>query len=200
MAKILTSEYTLDLVMPQLESMTDDEFFAFCQQNKHIKIERDENHQIIFMPPEGFETATKNFDISLALGNWNKGKKMGVVFGSSAGFTLPDTSMRSPDSGWISNQKWNSLDKEDRRKFAHIAPEFVVELMSPSDNQKDAKAKMQKWIENGVLLAWLIDPKKQEAYIYREDGTISRVEGFNNILGGENVLPGFEFDLAELTK
>jgi Uma2 family endonuclease len=198
MAKIVTSEYTLDLVAPQLEGMTDDEFFTFCLQNKHLKIERDEKHQILFMPPEGLEISAKNGSIFFELAVWNKQKGLGIAFGNSAGFYLPDTSMKSPDAAWLSNEKWNSLDNEERNKFGHVTPEFVVELMSPSDNQRDAKAKMQKWIENGVLLGWLIDPKKKEVYIYREDGTINKLEGFAHQLSGETVLPGFLFDLSVL--
>jgi len=195
MAKILTSEYTMDLVVPQLEAMSDDDFFSFCLQNKHLKIERDENHQILFMPPEGTNAAAVNFRIALAFGKWNEIKNNGIGFGSSAGFYLPDTSMRSPDLAWISKEKWNALDSAEQVKFAHIAPDFVIEVMSPSDRQKDARAKMLKWIQNGVLLAWLIDPAKQEVYIYRADNTVSKVEGFTGKISGEDVLEGFEFDL-----
>ncbi len=198
MAKILTSEYSLDILAPQLEAMTDDEFFGFCLQNKHLKIERDENHQILFTPPEGLETAAMNGIIYLTFGIWYMQNDAGIAFGSSAGFSLPDSSMRSPDAAWVSKKKWGGMDKGDQAKFGHVTPEFIVELMSPSDNQKDAKAKMQKWIENGVLLGWLIDPAKKEAYIYRADGTIAKVDGFDNTLSGENVLPGFGFDLSTL--
>jgi len=198
MAKVITSEYIMEIAAPMLDSMSGDEFFTFCQQNKLVQIERDENREIVIMPLDGLTTAILKSKIIFALGYWNNDKQAGKGFGPSAGFSLPDSSVKSPDAGWISNEKWNSLEKEDLKKFAHVAPEFIVELMSPSDNQKDAKAKMQKWIENGVLLGWLIDPAKKEAYIYRADGTIGKIEGFENKLSGENVLPGFEFDLSVL--
>ena len=89
-----------------------------------------------------------------------------------------------------------SLGKEEQTKFAHIAPDFVIELMSPSDNQKSVRHKMKKWIENGVQLGWLIDPATKETFIYRADGTINKVQGFQNKLSGENILPGFELDLS----
>lgn len=199
MAKILTSEYSMDLYAPQLENMSDDEFFSFCEQNKHIHIEREENHQIIFMPPEGIQTSAINAGIAARLFIWNSATQPGIVFGSSAGFYLPDSSMKSPDAAWMSKEKWESLNKEEQAKFAHICPDFVVELMSPSDNEKQARVKMEKWIQNGVQLGWLIDPKKKESFIYRADGTIEKVQGFKNILSGENVLPGFELDLTHLT-
>lgn len=60
-------------------------------------------------------------------------------------------------------------------------------------------AKMEMWRKNGVRLGWLIDPKKRETFIYRIDGAINKVEGFNNVLSGEDVLPGFELNLTILT-
>jgi Uma2 family endonuclease len=199
MAKIVTTDYTLDVAMPQLEHMSDDEFFSFCVQNKNIKIERDENHQILIMPPEGNFTANENFEIAFELGTWIRKNKSGIGFGTSVGFTLPDNSVRSPDVAWVSMEKWEQANEKDKEKFAHIVPDFIVELMSPSDNQKDAMAKMEMWRRNGVRLGWLIDPQKQETFIYRIDGTIHKVEGFNNILSGEDVLPGFELNLTILT-
>ena len=104
--------------------------------------------------------------------------KAGLVFESSAGFYLPDTSMRSPDAAWINYERWNALTENQRKGFAYIAPDFVVELASPSDNLSALKNKMEKWRDNGVRLAWLIDPTTETVFIYRLDGTISKVEGF----------------------
>ncbi len=188
----------IPLELPQKESMTDEEFFRFCAANKHIKIERDENHQILIMPPAGLESDNQSGHIFAAVYNWNSKTKNGVCFGSSAGFILPDTSMRSPDAAWLSDEKWKSLSAEEKKVFAHITPDFIAEVMSPSDDFKQLQYKMQKWIENGVKLGWLIDPKTQTTFIYREDGTISKVTGFVNVLSGEDVLQGFEFDLNVL--
>jgi Uma2 family endonuclease len=74
----------------------------------------------------------------------------------------------------------------------------VIELMSPSDKLRDAKFKMLEYIENGVQLAWLINPSDEEVHIFRADGTISKVNGFDNVLSGEDILKGFEFDLKLL--
>ncbi len=54
------------------------------------------------------------------------------------------------------------------------------------------------WIKNGVRLGWLIYPESELTYIYRADGTVSKVEGFNNILSGEDVLQSFSFNLSVL--
>ncbi len=185
----------IPLELPAKESMTEEEFFRFCAANKHIKIERDENHQILIMPPAGLESDNQSFSLGLQLGNWNAKSKAGICFGSSAGFTLPDDSVRSPDAAWVSKEKWNALSEDERKKFGHITPDFVAEVMSPSDDLIYLRHKMEMWIKNGVRLGWLIVPEKEIAYIYRADSTVSKVEGFNNVLSGEDVLPGFSFDL-----
>jgi Uma2 family endonuclease len=198
MAIICTDEYTLDLVAPQLDNMTDDELFSFCVQNKDLRIERDESKQIIFMPLHTLGKAAIITDIIFELATWNRRSGKGIGLDSSAGFYLPDDSMRSPCVAWMSMEKWDKLSDDEKQKFPYTAPEFIAEVMSFSDNQKDAKVKMLKWIQNGVLLAWLIDPQKQEVYIYRPDNTVTKVQGFTGKLSGENVLDGFEFDLSRL--
>jgi Uma2 family endonuclease len=188
----------IPLDLPAKESMTEDEFFNFCAANKHIKIERDENGQILIMPPSGLESDSNSVDFSGELYNWNKLNKSGIVFGSSAGFTLPDKSVRSPDAAWVSNEKWKSLSEDERKKFGHISPDFIVEVMSPSDDLGYMQNKMELWMKNGVRLGWLIDPEEKVAYIYRSDGSVTEVNSFMHTLTGENVLPGFSFSLSML--
>lgn len=184
--------------LPAKESMTEEEFFNFCSANKHIKIERDENGQILIMPPAGLESDSYSSDIAGEIYIWNKRTKAGISFGSSAGFTLPDKSVRSPDAAWLSKEKWEGLSEDERKKFGHVSPDFIVEVMSPSDDLAYIQNKMELWIRNGVQLGWLIDSENTTAYIYRADGTISCINSFNNTLTGEDVLPGFSFDLNTL--
>jgi Uma2 family endonuclease len=184
--------------LPARESMTEDEFFDFCAANKHIKIERDENGQILIMPPAGLESDSQSSDFSGELHIWNKQKNAGKVFGSSAGFTLPDNSVRSPDAAWLSKEKWESLTEDERKKFGHISPDFIVEVMSPSDDLTYMQNKMELWIKNGVRLGWLIDGEEKTVYIYRSNDSVTKINSFNHTLTGEDVLPGFSFDLKML--
>lgn len=178
--------------------MTDEELFDFCAANKHLRIERDEQKQIIIMPPSGLESDGQSSEINYAVQHWRKQTGLGKVFGSTAGYTLPDGSMRSPDVSWVTTEKWNALPNEQQKKFAPLVPDFVVEVLSPSDGLRATKEKMQKWINNGVRLGWLIAPEQKITFIYRADGTVDKAEGFTNKLSGEDVLPGFEFDLSVL--
>jgi Uma2 family endonuclease len=106
--------------------------------------------------------------------------------------------VRSPDAAWVSNERWNELTLEEQTKFPPLCPDFVIELMSNSDDLKYAVEKMHKWIDNGCQLAWLIFPKGEEVRIFRANGTVDLILGFDNILSGENVLPNLAFDLSFL--
>ena len=192
-----------DIILPlsglNYDGMSDDEFFEYCAKNETAtRIERDSNRQIILMPPTGTIAGNYNIKIATQLELWNQDKKKGISFDSSAGFTLPDDSVFSPDAAWMRIEKWKKVSKEDQQKFAHVCPDFVVELKSPSDNLKYLKNKMQKWIENGCALAWLINPENKTVFIYRNDGTIDKVTGFDKTLLGEDVLHGFELNLSIL--
>lgn len=196
--KFQIENFTVNVKGSLHDDMTDEEFFNFCQQNRDLRMERDNNKQIFIMAPTGYYTGGLNSGIFGELYIWNRKFKMGKVFDSSTGFTLPDGAVFSPDAAWVSNDKDNMLTQKQKKKFAHVCPDFVIELKSPSDRLKALKSKMQKWIENGTQLAWLIDPETEKTFIYREDGSMAIVQGFTNKLSGENVLPGFELDLLML--
>lgn len=196
MPTIIERDVPLPLYLFPKEAMTDEELFLFCAANKHLRIERDQNKQLIIMAPVGGETGNRHTELVIAIGSWNNKEKKGKVFDSSTGFALPDGSMRSPDAAWITAEKWDNLSSEERKRFLPFAPDFVVEVLSPSDALQPAQEKMQKWIKNGTRLGWLIAPEQETVFIYRADGTVDKIQGFDKMLSGEDVLPGFEFDLA----
>jgi len=177
--------------------MTDEEFFQFCMDNKHMRIERDKDRNIIIMPPVNFDSGERESDVITDVKVWCR-KNTGKAFSSSTGFTLPNGAVRSPDASWISPERLAKMPVSERSKFAAIVPDFIAEVRSKSDRLNPLKDKMLEWIENGVRLAWLIDPKTETTYIYRENGSIEILEGFDHILTGEDVMEGFEFDLSML--
>ncbi|MFN5431354.1 MAG: Uma2 family endonuclease [Cyclobacteriaceae bacterium] len=192
----------MDLVtinIPEEYPMTDDELFAFCAANKELRIERDELGQLIIMSPSGGITGNLNFRISGIFFQWAEmNGQLGYGFDSATGFRLADRSMRSPDVSWVRKTKWDKLRLEDQEKFAPICPDFVIELRSKSDSLSQLKSKMEKWMENGCELAWLIDPIQQKTYIYQPNVAVYEVTDFDQKLSGGTLLPGFELDLARL--
>ncbi|MCP1383382.1 Uma2 family endonuclease [Runella salmonicolor] len=188
-----TGPFTLELA----DEMDDKAFYKFCRRNDHLRFERNPDGTILIMPNTGGKTGIRNTKIVSRLDLWSESFG-GKVFDSSTAFKLPNFATRSPDAAWISDERWNSLNEDEQERFPPIAPDFVVELMSASDILKKAQEKMHEYIENGVQLAWLIQPSSQTVFIYRIDGTISKVVDFDNKLSGENVLPEFEFSLKLL--
>jgi len=180
-----------------LKPMSYDEFFNFCQHHKDLRIERESSGEIIIMPPTFSETGGKNFNLAVKFGIWAEKDGSGKGFDSSSGFTLPDGAVRSPDLSWIKLERWNALTEQQREKFAHICPDFVVELRSESDSLPKLKAKMKEYIENGASLGWLIDPIERKVYVYRPEKEVKVLENPAEI-SGEPLLKGFTLNLKEI--
>jgi Uma2 family endonuclease len=177
--------------------ITDEEFFELCAVNDTLRFERTAQGEMIVMTPAGGETGSRNFDIALQLGNWNKRMGLGKAFDSSTGFKLPNGAERSPDLSWVLQERWEKLSAQERERFPPLCPDFVMELRSPSDNLKDVQEKMQEYLANGARLGWLIDPKTKRVEIYRPGQQVEVLENPATV-SGEAVLPGFELDLSDV--
>lgn len=178
--------------------MSDEEFMHFCTINKKHRIERDKYGNIIIMPPLTGNSGNREFEVAVDVKIWQRRTGIGKALGSSSGFKLPNGAIRSPDASWTSQERLGILTEKQKDEFLPIVPDFIIEVRSKSDGLKQLKDKMEEWIENGVRLGWLIDPKSKTTYIYRENGTSEIVKGFDKKLSGEDVAVGFEFDLSLL--
>lgn len=179
------------LTMPPALTMDDEQFFEFCQINRELRIERTSEGRIIIMPPTGSETGNRNFKLAQQLANWTDKDGTGIGFDSSTGFKLPNGAERSPDASWVKLARWEALTEKQRRKFAPLCPDFVIELRSPSDKLKDLQSKMEEYLDNGARLGWLIDPDNRQVSIYRPSGEVEVLENPSKVKGDESVLPGF---------
>jgi len=182
----------------RLRTMSDEEFFYFCQENPETKFERDAQGNIKFMAQTGGQSGIRNSELTTDLTIWNRQAKLGYVFDSLTGFRLPNGATRGPDAAWVATDRWNALTPKERKQFPPLCPDFVVELLSESDTLKDTGEKMREYLDNGCRLGWMIDPRTEEVRIFRADGSISVLHGFDQTLNGEDVLPGFEFALGML--
>ncbi|MEP0918192.1 Uma2 family endonuclease [Leptolyngbya sp. DQ-M1] len=175
--------------------LTDEQFYQLCRANPDVKFERDATGKILIMSPSGGTTGNRNFEIAAEFGIWNRQAQLGVCFDSSTGFKLPNGATRAPDVAWIEQSRWDALTSEQQEKFPPIAPDFVLELMSPSDTLEETQAKLREYIENGVRLGWLLDRKTRRVEIYHSDQSVEVLDNPTS-LEGENVLPGFVLNLA----
>jgi Uma2 family endonuclease len=178
-------------------ALSENQFFSLCQQNPDLKFERSGQGELIIMPPTGGETGRKNAELIADFIIWNRQSKLGIVFDSSTCFRLPNGSDRSPDLSWLKKERWDGLTSEQKRKFPPLCPDFVLELLSPSDNLSLAQAKMQEYQANGVQLAWLLNPQDQQVEIYRLGYPVEILFRPRELFG-ENVLPNFVLNIAWL--
>lgn len=181
----------------KLGRYTDDELFELCAANPDLRIERNANYELIFLPFDGFTTSTYNAELTFKIGVWNRKSKEGFVTNSNGGYILPNGAMRAPDVAWINREKISRIPKEKQKKFLPACPDFVIELRSESDNLSELKAKMEEWIENGTKLGWLIDPKKKQTHVYQPNQEVI-IQDFATDLSGKNVLEGFSVNLIKL--
>ena len=195
--RIQTQSTPLTIALPAIAPMTRDEFYAFCLANRDLRIERTATGEVIVMPPAFSDTGNRNFNLAAHLWVWTEKDGTGLGFDSSAGFTLPNGATRSPDAAWIKTERWDALTEEEKASFAPICPDFVIELRSASDTLKGLKAKMEEYIENGVLLGWLIDRKNRTVYIYRPDRDPEILANPDRV-SGDPELPGFSLPMAKI--
>lgn len=188
----------IPLHIPTRDEFTDEELIAFCLSNPDLQIERDELGQIfINMSPTHLLTSSNNSELNTEIGIWNRCTKAGKVIDSNGGFFLADKSMRAPDVAWIHKDRWAKLTTAERKSFPYMAPDFVLELESDTDNLEDLKKKMEKWLANGVRLGWLVSMSEQQTYIFRPNQT-PETKSFSEKLYGENVLIDFEVILQHI--
>jgi Uma2 family endonuclease len=186
----------MNIIEVNLDSfpITDEQFYDLCQDNRHLRFERNAKGNLVIMPPTGGETGNKNIEIAYQVQNWSRSNKSGIAFDSSTGFKLPNGADRSPDAAWIPLEKWQNLTEKERQRFVPLCPDFMVELRSKTDSLKPLQDKMKEYIENGTRLGWLINPQDKQVEIYRQGKEVEILD-YPQTLSGENILLGFVLDL-----
>jgi Uma2 family endonuclease len=184
-------------VNPDMQ-MSDDEFYAFCVANPDLRFERTSQGEIVIVPPAGMESDYHSVKVISKLDPWATRDGRGKAFGSTVGFSLPTGALLSPDAAWVSNGKLGKLTRKQIRQFAPLSPEFIVEVMSPTDRLKDAREKMKEWMRAGVELAWLIHADERTIYIYRASDPEPEIRTGISSITGEGPIQGFELELTDI--
>ncbi len=177
--------------------LSEEQFEELCRNNRDLKFEMSSEGELIIVAPTSPEAGWKNTKLITKTENWSEKDGTGIVFDSSTMFTLPNGAKRSPDVSWMTREKWESVSPSERRKFSHVVPDFVIELLSPSDNLADIQSKMEEYIENGVRLGWLIDPQERKVHVYRAGGAVEILDDPEKV-SGEDVLQGFELNVRQI--
>jgi Uma2 family endonuclease len=153
--------------------------------------------RIVEMSPTGGEHGRVEANFCVALRSFVQPRKLGKVLVGEVGiFTHrgPDT-VRGADVVFISNERYDRL--KSRRKFLDVPPELVVEVLSPDDPASELTRKLREYFEAGVRLVWIADPDAQCVRAHRSPADVRELRGSDR-LTGDDVLPGFEVEVATL--
>ena len=145
-------------------------------------------------PPTGFPGYLHETEFTARLGLWADGYG-GKAGGPTGRWNLPGGSHPGPDATWISDERWNALMAADSQPpFLHIAPDFIVEIVSPSNRGPELVRKVNLFLENGTRLAWVINAGRRLVTIYRP-GQAPETRHDPETLDGADLLPGFVFEV-----
>lgn len=174
--------------------LSDRTFARLCGANRDLRLERTARGELVIMPPVWTMASLRILELGIQIFQWNEQAGLGRVFGSSAGFTLPNSAIRSPNASWLAQDRWDALTAEQKAGFAPLSPDFVAEVRSPTDRRATLRAKLREYIAQGSRLGWLIDPLRREVEVYRPGQPVELLED-PRTLSGEDVLPGLTLDL-----
>ena len=192
------------LMLPDALQLSPEQFEVVCQANPDAVLELDATGHVIHMTLTGSETGSRNQALGALL--WIAVRDAGLplkVFDSSSGFRLPDGSVLSPDASLVREERWNALTPEQRRGFAPLCPDLVVELASPNDvgprGFTALRKKMTAYQANGAQLVWLLIPEQQvvEVWPATGGGDPQRIDAATSLDAG-SLFPGLQIDLLEI--
>ena len=189
------------LRFPSDMRLTPVQFALLCAENREAVLELASDGQVLAMTPTGSETGGRNSELIFQLQRFARSGTTWKAFDSSTGFRLPDDSVLSPDASLVRLDRWQALSAEQRRGFAPLCPDLVVELASPSDEGPRGltalRSKMAAYQANGARLGWLLIPHQQAVEVWATSGAPQRFEGLKVLEAGPEV-PGLQLQLAEI--
>lgn len=178
-----------------------EQFALLCAENREAVLELNADGQVLVMTPTGSETGGRNIELAFQLQRFARSGTTWKAFDSSSGFRLPDDSVLSPDASLVRLDRWQALTPEQRRGFAPLCPDLVVELASPSDEgPRGASAlrrKMALYQANGAQLGWLLLPHERAVEVWPASGQPQRLEQ-PEVLAAGTAFPGLQLDLAPI--
>jgi Uma2 family endonuclease len=153
--------------------------------------------RIVPMPPTSPEHGRSENNASRIIDQFARTNRLGKVLVGEVGIYTrrdPDT-VRGADVLFISNERW--ARRTTARAFLDVAPDLVVEILSPRDTVMDLAEKLREYFAIGVRLVWVLDPRARRVYAFRASTDVREFRETDR-LPGDDVLPGFETSVAAL--
>jgi Uma2 family endonuclease len=191
------------LALPWDLRLSPEQFELVCQANPDAVLELSADGQLIAMTPTGSETGARNSALIVLLGMALRRTGLPLkLFDSSSGFRLADGSVLSPDASLLRLDRWTALTPEQRRGFAPLCPDLVVELASPSDEGPRGisalRLKMERYRSNGAQLGWLLIPDQEAVEIWTAADAAPQRIAPAQMLDAAPLFPDLQIDLAEV--
>jgi Uma2 family endonuclease len=173
--------------------MTADELLHLNLPDKRTELVRG---VLVVREPAGYQHGEVAMNLATAIHNFVRAHRLGSVLAAETGFKLfsdPDT-VRAPDVAFI---RVDRVPTPPPRGFPAMAPDLAVEVLSPDDRPGEVLQKVADWLNGGVRLVWVVDPRRRIARVYRPDGVDSQLNE-RDALDGEDVLPGLSIPLGDV--
>jgi Uma2 family endonuclease len=179
--------------MPETRVITDEELLQLPKDGNKYEVVDGE----LRMSPAGWLHERIVGRLLIRLGSFVEERRLGDVLPSNALFVLPSGNRRGPDISFLVAGRLAAVPPE--KPFPALAPDLVVEVLSPGDSTRAILDKVGEYLQGGVRLVWVIDPRTREAAVHRSltDVEVVREDG---TLDGGGVVPGFRVPLADLLK
>jgi Uma2 family endonuclease len=144
----------------------------------------------------GAKSSLAATNLLIGFGYFVRSNNLGLVFQADCGYQIfaeEPGRVRFADGSFIHRGKLS----EDRVPQGHcrVAPDLVIEAVSPNDTAYEVEDKIAQWLGAGVRLVWVIYPETQRVQVHRVDGTVTKLRSEEQ-LSGEDVIPGFQCQVA----
>ncbi len=124
-------------------------------------------------------------------------RDLGSVWGIDGSFRIerePETVVM-PDIAFLLPHRMEDVILDT---FFEGSPDLAVEVRSPSDRMADLSKKMDRYLDAGTEMTWLIDPPRRQVHVRHRGDQIATVLGGDDVLRGEPLVPGFALPLPIL--
>jgi Uma2 family endonuclease len=178
--------------------LTEEEYFELCARFDDFFVEYTADGTVIIMPGTDPESGLGANLVIFQLTQWSLQQEKGLVTGPDTSFLFRNGARREPDAAWFDAARWEAAKAKERgKRVPTFAPEFVIEVRSPEQRARTQRDKMEEYIDNGVLLGWLIDPLERTVTIYRP-GREPEVLSNPTQVAGEGPVAGFVLKLERI--
>jgi len=156
------------------------------------------NGELVRSPKNNYQHGDICAQLLIALRTYAQNHKLGAVWDSSTGFWMHNRNCRAPDVSFVSKARLKGF-KRSARQFFPGAPDLAVEVLAPSNTAAEINARLEDFFNSGTQLAWIVHPEEQFVEVCHSP-TQRRILGPGAVLDGQELLPGFQFPIADLFK